>query len=92
MDVVFFMGDKINAVELRPMQMDATSHNIVGPNNVGSCWHLLRDACKRMQHLQLCWRKVVILASVNNSPFCPKLFLYLFIGPLMFFPQIIVFI
>ena len=26
---------------LRLMQTDATSHNIVGPNNVGSCWHLL---------------------------------------------------
>ena len=30
--------------------------------------------------------------GLNNSPFCPKLFLYLFIGPLTFFPQIIVFI
>ena len=27
-----------------------------------------------------------------NSSFCPKLFLYLFIGPLTFFPQIIVYL
>ena len=37
----------------RPVQTDATSHNIVGPNNVGSCWHLLRGACKRTQQLPL---------------------------------------
>ena len=36
---------------LRPMETDATSHNIVGPNNVGSCLHLLRGACKRTQQL-----------------------------------------
>ena len=81
---------------LRPMQTDATSHNIVGPNNVGSCWHLfscwhlLRGACKRTQLLPTLLEGSYF--GLNNSPFCSKLFLYLFIGPLTFFPQIIVFI
>ena len=53
---------------------------------------------------QQCWESLSLLAIVawcmqtnattlittlNNSPFCPKLSLYLSIGPLTFFPQII---
>ena len=63
------------------MQTDATSQNIVGPNNIGIRWELLAlvDTFKLKQ---------LRYFGLNNSPFCPKLFLYLFIGPLTFFPQI----
>ena len=60
-------------------------------NEHGSCWHLLRGVCKRTQQLPTL-SALGRYFGLNNSPFCPKLFLYLFIGPLTFFPQIIVFI
>ena len=52
---------------LRRMQTDATSHNIVGHNDVGSCWHLLRGACKRTQHLPtfVCARLAQLVRSLT---------------------------
>ena len=49
---------------------------LLGPT-MWSCWHFANER----NNCQHCWRKVV------NSRFCPKLFLYLFIGPLTFFPS-----
>ena len=53
------------------MQTDATSHNIAGPNNVGSCWHLLAlvgTCCvvhaNKRNNCQ-CWQLVVILALIT---------------------------
>ena len=54
------------------VQTDATSHSI-GLNNVGSCWHMQTNTTPA---------NIVV---VNNNPFYPKLFLYLFVGPLTFF-------
>ena len=55
---------------------------------VGTCCVVHANEHNTCQH---CWHKVVILALIT-ALFCPKLFLYLFIGPFTFFPQMIVFI
>ena len=40
---------------LRPVQMLATTRNIVGPNNVVSCSEMLADVCKRSQQVTTYW-------------------------------------
>ena len=59
------------------MQTDATSHTIVGPYNVGSCWHLLALVACCMQTNATTANIVGVrsLFGLNNSSFCPKLFL-----------------
>ena len=40
-------------LQSKPMKTDATSHNIVSPTMLGvlgTCWHVLRGACKRSQN------------------------------------------
>ena len=77
------------------MQTDATSYDIVGTNNVGIFWRLLALVvvvhANERNNCQHCWRKFVILALITAFSI-PRFFLYLFIDPLTFFPQIIVFI
>ena len=58
------------------------------------CWEFLALVAWRMQ-TNTTTANIVGLGryfGLNNSPFCPKRFLYMFIRPLTFFPQIIVFI
>ena len=40
-------------LQSKPMKTDATSHNVVSPTVLGvlgTCWHVLRGACKRSQN------------------------------------------
>ena len=38
-----------------PVQMLATTRNIVGPNIVVSCCAMLAEVCKRLQQVTTCW-------------------------------------
>ena len=62
---------------------------------VQQCWELLALVAWCMQTNATTANIVAVRSlfwGLNNSRFCPKLFLYLFIGPLTIFPQIMVFI
>ena len=51
------------------------------------CWESLRLLAIVAWCMQT--NATTLITALNNSPFCPKLSLYLFIGPLTLFAQII---